>query len=165
MNFFDDFYDYLKKLSANKNLNIKKSNDKISIILNIEVLFKQQTIEIDIFFQKKDKDVHIKEIWNELFIFKEKIKEIDTLKKENEEIKKENETLKRDVEKLKKENKEINDIIEIQNKEIEIIKEGIKQEIKPSKENLNFDGSVIMTSVERNMIFQEIENKMNKKIK
>ena len=40
LNSFNNFYDYLKKLSANNNLNIKKSNYKISIIFNVEVLFK-----------------------------------------------------------------------------------------------------------------------------
>ena len=39
------------------------------------------------------------------------------------------------------------------------------EEIQPLKENLSFDKSIIMRDDERNMIFSEIENKMNKKIK
>ena len=41
----------------------------------------------------------------------------------------------------------------------------LNEEIQPLKENLSFDKSIIMRDDERNMIFSEIENKMNKKIK
>ena len=54
LNSFKDFYDYLKSLSNNNKLNIKKSNNKISIIWNLEVLLKQQSIEIDLFNDKID---------------------------------------------------------------------------------------------------------------
>ena len=50
---FQDFYDYLKSLSNNNKLNIKKSNDKISIVFNVEVLLKQQSIEIICFLRKQ----------------------------------------------------------------------------------------------------------------
>ena len=50
---FPDFYDYLKSLSNNNKLNIKKSNDKISIVFNVEVLLKQQSIEIICFLRKQ----------------------------------------------------------------------------------------------------------------
>ena len=35
LNSFSDFYNYLKSLSINNKLNIKKGNDKISIIFNV----------------------------------------------------------------------------------------------------------------------------------
>ena len=61
LNSFNDFYDYLKKLSDNKKLSISKNNNnKISLILNVEVLFKQQIIEIDLFLKKKDLDINLK---------------------------------------------------------------------------------------------------------
>ena len=63
INSFQDFYDYLKTLSNNDLLNIKKRNDKISIIFNVEILFKKQSVEIDLFPEKIDLDLNIKEIW------------------------------------------------------------------------------------------------------
>ena len=73
LNSFQDFYDYLKSLSNNNKLNIKKSNDKISIIFNIEVLLKQQSIEIDLSPEKRDLESNIKELFEELKNTKEKI--------------------------------------------------------------------------------------------
>ena len=73
LNSFQDFYDYLKSLSNNNKLNIKKSNDKISIIFNIEVLLKQQSIEIDLFPEKRDLESNIKELFEELKIQKKKL--------------------------------------------------------------------------------------------
>ena len=61
LNSFNDFYDYLKKLSDNKKLSINKNNNnKISLILNAEILFKQQNIEIDLLLKKKDLDINLK---------------------------------------------------------------------------------------------------------
>ena len=73
LNSFQDFYDYLKSLSNNNKLNIKKSNDKISIIFNIEVLLKQQSIEIDLSPEKRDLESNIKELFEELKIQKKKL--------------------------------------------------------------------------------------------
>ena len=39
LNSFNDFYDYLKLLSDKEKLNIRKSDNKISIIIYSEVLF------------------------------------------------------------------------------------------------------------------------------
>ena len=80
---FQDFYDYLKSLSNNNKLNIKKSNEKISIVFNVEVLLKQQSIEIDLFPEKVDLDLNIKEMWDEIINIKVKIRDIDYLKNEN----------------------------------------------------------------------------------
>ena len=49
---FNDFYDYLKSLSNNHKLNIKKDNNKVKIIFYVEVLLKQQKIEIDLYQEK-----------------------------------------------------------------------------------------------------------------
>ena len=56
---FNDFYEYLKTLSENKKLNLKKINDKITIIFSVEVLSKQQEIEIDLFPSRKDINANI----------------------------------------------------------------------------------------------------------
>ena len=58
----NDFYDYLKLLSDNKKINIKKCNNK----LLIEVLLKQQELIIDLFPITKDIDSSINEIYQEL---------------------------------------------------------------------------------------------------
>ena len=84
LNSFKDFYDYLKSLSDSEKLNIKKSNDKLSLIFYVEVLLKQQKIEIDLFPTKSNIDLNIKEIYQELSNINLKI---DTLKKENNELK------------------------------------------------------------------------------
>ena len=190
-NSFDDFYAYLKLLSNNKKLNVKKCNNRLSIILNIEILLRQETIQIDLFSQKQDINLIIKEIWKEVLINKENIKkiselkneietlkndkirfktELDNLNRQNEILKKENENCKsRDKEKLKEievfgvENAELKEKIREQNIEIN----NIKVEIKLLKEKiriLNYERSVIIKDDERSIIFQEIENKVNKPI-
>ena len=52
-NSLKDFFDYLKILSQKKKIGVKKLNDKIILILYIEVLLKQQEIEIELFPVKK----------------------------------------------------------------------------------------------------------------
>ena len=83
LNSFNDFYDYLKSLSNNHKLSIIKDNDKITIIFYVEVLLKQQKIEIDLYQTKNDINLNIKEIYQELSNIKNKIKEIGILKNEN----------------------------------------------------------------------------------
>ena len=78
LNSFNDFYDYLKSLSNNKKLNIKKNNDKF-----VEVLLKKQEIVIDLIPEKKNLDLSIKEIYKELLNMKE---EINCLKNENKKL-------------------------------------------------------------------------------
>ena len=84
---FKDFYDYLKTLSNNHKINIKKDDNKITLIFYVEVLLKQQKIEIDLYQTKNDINLNIKEIYQELIKIKNKIKEIDTLKNENNALK------------------------------------------------------------------------------
>ena len=59
---FNDFYEHLKQLTNNYNLNIKKSNDKITLII------KPKVIEIDLYKTKKDINLNIEEIFQELII-------------------------------------------------------------------------------------------------
>ena len=74
---YNNFYEYLKTLSDNEKLNIKKYNDKISLIIYLEVASKQENIEIDLFIGKQDLDFNMQII----------SKEINNLKKENEKLK------------------------------------------------------------------------------
>jgi len=82
LNSINDFYEYLKLLSNNKKLNIKKNEEKITIILNIEVLLKEEIIEINLNKGKIDLNINIKNICKELIYIKEKIKDIDIIKNE-----------------------------------------------------------------------------------
>ena len=144
LNSFNDFYDFLKSLSETKRINMKKSNDKISLIFFVEVLLKQSEIQIDLFPEKKDLELNIKEIYQELINMKS---EINFLKKENQK-------LNNDIDLLKKENKELRNKINEQNKEILDLNEDIYYT----------NMTDLIKKDERNMIFTEIENKMNKKI-
>jgi len=190
LNSINDFYDYLKVLSENKKINIKKDEEKISIILFIEVLLKKENIEINLYPGKIDLDLNIKNICKEIIYIKERINDIDILKNENKELKekqnkeinklkeKENE-INKSKEKIEKQNKEINKLkeklneinilkekIENQNKEINIFKEKEMNELKYGIKFLSeSDKSVIMKDDEINMIFSEIKNKMYKNIR
>ena len=144
LNSFNDFYDFLKTLSETNKLNVKKSNDKMSLIFYVEVLLKKNEIEIDLFPEKKDLELNIKEIYQELINMKG---EINFLKKENQK-------LNNDIDFLKKENKELRDKINEQN----------KKSLNLNEDMPYIDMTDLIKEDERSMLFNEIENKMNKKI-
>ena len=126
---YNNFYEYLKTLSDNEKLNIKKYNDKISLIIYLEVASKQENIEIDLFIGKQDLDFNMQII----------SKEINNLKKENEKLNKEINNLKKENEKLKitivnlKKEEELNQ--KIKDKEINTKFVYIKNEISLSQTN------------------------------
>ena len=129
LNSINEFYEYLKVLSDNKKIDIKKNGEKISIILNILVLFRQEIVEINLNPGKFDLELNIKSIGKELLYIKEKIKDFDNIKKENKDLR----------EKVEKQNKEINDIKE-KEKEIKELKEKIENQ---EKEMNNIKGNEI----------------------
>ena len=139
LNSLSDFYEYLQSLAESKKISIKKYDDKLSIILSIEVLAKQQTIEIDLSPTKKDLDTTIKEIYQELLILKTRISEIDDLKKDNKE-------LKNEVNSLKNENKQLKEKNSTQEKEISDLKGTLYDFM---------NRSVIMTQNEKRWIFAD----------
>ena len=103
LNSLKDFYDYLKLLSEKNKINIKKTDEKLSIILSIEILMKEQSIEIDLFPKEKDINLNNELILEEISDLKQNIKEIESLKKINEdfsEIKDKNKILEEKVERL-----------------------------------------------------------------
>ena len=90
---YNDFYDYLKLLSKDKKINIKKSQDKITIILFVDVLSRQQEIKIDLFPEKNELKVNKKikkntEIENAKKINTENQKENDGLRLQNKQLNK-----------------------------------------------------------------------------
>ena len=144
-NSLKDFFDYLKILSQKKKICVKKLNDKIILILYIEVLLKQQEIEIELFPVKKDMNSNIKELYHELINIKKSITD-------NEELNK----LKKEINELKKDNKVLISIIENHNNDIKILKDSLF--------NL-MNKSVIMGDDGKSSLLKEIEKKTNKKIK
>ena len=139
LNSINDFYEYLKLLSNNKKLHIKKNEEKITIILNIEVLLKEEIIEINLNKGKIDINLNIKNICKELIYIKEKIKDIDILKNENKELKEKLELQNKEINKIKEKENELKDKNEKQNKEINKLKEKEKEinELKDKVEKQN----------------------------
>ena len=122
LNSFNDFYDYLKSLSDKEKLNIRKSDNKISIIIYLEVLFKQENVEIDLFIGKQDIDLNMEIISKELLNIKE------------HEIYKINKDLNKVINYLKQENEKLNE--KIHNFKI---KEAKNQKTKDEEINKKFD--------------------------
>ena len=189
----NDFYDYLKFLSKDKKINIKKSKDKISLILFINVLSKQQEIIIDLFPEENQLEANRKEkefnninntnicfnyILNVIFliiiscfilyIINSKFIKKYTESKENTNeilIKKIEKQIKELKDKNEKQIKELNKKIETQNKEINNLQILLIYLDKFGLRFSFFNQSAIIKGDEKNFIFREIENKMNKKIK
>ena len=160
------------------------NNNIITIIFYVEVLLKHQKIEIDLNRAKNDINLNIKEIYQELFNLKNKMIEIDTLKNENNNlkikieeisnemdiIKNENIKLNNEIDTLKVNNKQLNieiNNLKVENNQMKLKIEEHNKEINYLKENIDkyINKSEIMKIDEKSMIFSEIENKMNKKIK
>ena len=179
---YNDLYNYIKPLSDNKKINIKKNNDKITLILLID----KQPIEIDLFRTKKDIDYDFLEICKELSNVKEKIKDMDKVKNENKELNQKINEMFNKISILKTENKNLNkkidemniEIIGLKNEnkkfkenngkqyiEVNKFKEGEIKDIIKDKKDLDNNKSEIMEEDDKKMIYLEIENKMNKKIK
>ena len=170
---FNEFYSYFKQLAKINKLSLNKSNDKITIIFYVEVLFNQEKIEIDLFQNKKpkmDNDSNIKKAFPEFYCIIDKLKEIEVVKNENNNLKiainkmaneidllkNDNEKLNNDINSLKTENSEMKLKIEEQNQEIKTLKDIIEK---------NSSKSEIMNYDEKEMLCKEIENKMDQRIK
>ena len=164
-NTYNSLYNYLKLLSDNKKINFKKYNDKITIIL-----FGEQPFEIDLFFSKKDVDLNIIEICRELSNVKEKIKDIDNITSQNKELNNTINEMNKEINRLKIKNEELIKKIGEMSEELNTLKYQNKNEemsnLKKDHIKALYDNkSLIMKEDEKKMIYSEIENKMNKKIK
>ena len=187
-------YNYLKLLSGNNKIIIKKNNNEIALILIIEENSKPKEIKIELFQRKKDVDSSIKEIYQELIKMRERLKETDNIKSENKKLKDEIDNLNSKTDKIINENKNLKNANEANNIEISSLKNDIikltseidalknenkKYKVKIEEQNkiinnmnitlnnffINKYESIILKEDERKIIFKEIENKMNKKIK
>ena len=166
---FNDFYEYLKSLSDKEKLKIKKYNDKISLIIYLEVLFKPENVEIDLIPGKQDIDLNIKTISKELLNMKESdIKElhkkvnqeINNLKNKNEELNREIKDIKDKNTLLEKENKRINEVLfkENENKKFTKIINDIRNEINKLK---NKDGNLEFKIKNKNLYTINNHNNIN----
>ena len=144
-NSFDDFYNYLKALTNEKKLNILKEKNKLSLF--------NQDIKIGLVHTKKDLELNIKDIYEELINMKDKIKEIDTFKKENME-------LKNRIDTIEKENIELKNRIDILEKNYQNL--NIKNDnLKKDEHEIN--NANIIEPIEQNRIINLREkNLLNK---
>ena len=161
LNSINDFYNHIKLLYVNNNLNITKCNDIISLILNIEIKSKKQEIKINLFPTKEDIEFHIKEIFQELLNIRNELKE---LKNENIILKKDNEELKNKINLLEKDNEKLN--LEINNIKKEKDEKKEKKEINlldKDKQKLNIENNIIKNENKKNENIKNLnnENKIN----
>ena len=134
LNTCKDFYDYLKLLSENKQLNININDNKLSINFFVEFLLKKELIELNLFPEKIDLNIIIKDICNELNLIKDKVKNLEENKnKKEKEKEKEQKIFEEKVNNLEKENILLKKNYDRQNNEIKVLKEenkNIKEEIE-----------------------------------
>ena len=153
LNSCKEFLEFLKGLSEIKKLSIKQKENKLNIEFEIEYLLKKKAIEIELFPEKIQFELVIKELCNEIKEIKEKIKNdnktelINSLGNENKELKKEIDILKEENIRLKEEINQIKNILQPINKKF-------KQK-----------NSVIMDNSDLDFIKSAIESIMNNKIK
>jgi hypothetical protein len=138
-----EFLDYLKASHKNKKLSIKINNESLSILMNIEYLFKQQIIEIPL---EKNK-IKIQDLTDEI------IKEISFLKSTIEKINSNLINQNREINNLKEENKKLKEEL---NKFKEIFGEKIIFMQIPNFSN-------ILKANECELIFSAIKSRINKK--
>ena len=156
LNSCKEFLEFLKGLSEINKLSIKKKENKLNIEFEVEYLLKKKTIEIELFPEKIQFELVIKELCNEIKIIKEKIKNdnknelINSLVNENKELKKEIDILKQENMKLKEEINQIKNILQPINKKYQE-----KYSVIMDNSDLDFIKSVI----------ESITNSQIKKIK
>ena len=152
LNSCQEFVDFLKALTENNKLLIKGiSENKIYIELNVEYLFKKNTIIIDLFQKKFNFKLIAQDLYMKFSSLIENFKSLElnykNILQENKNIKEENNNIKIEIEKLKEENKNQKEkIIELE-KDIKEIKMS-----KINKEELKIDENKDIT------VFQSLEN-------
>ena len=141
-----EFVDYIKALIENNKLAIKKILDnKVTIELMVEYLFKQNIIKIDLNPKKINLELITQDLYKKVIGLEINYKNIV---QENFKIKEENENLKKEIQKMKE--------------EINTLKEN---NIKIAKLNNLADSSIIESKSEFDMIESAINQRMNKEIK
>ena len=173
LNSFNEFLDYLIALAKNKKIDIKQTDESISIIMTVEYLLKQNTIEIILTQEDVNYNKISKLLKNEIALMKDKVNEMEIkykniIEKQNENnmnLVEENNNIKIRIKSLEEENKYIKDEL---NKCINYIKnlknkpEEKKEEIMIINQKIN---SSIMESEEYEMIKSAITERIQKDIK
>ena len=153
LNSCKDFVDYIKALIENNKLSIKKnSENKITIELTVEYLFKQNIIKIELNPKKINFELIAQDLYKKISILTEDFKNLEinyqNIVQENHKIKEENENLKKEIQKMKE--------------EINTLKEN---NLKIAKLNNLTDSIIIESKSEFDMIESAIKQRMNKEIK
>ena len=190
-----DFVDYIKALIENKKILIKNSNEnKITIELIVEYLYKQNIIKIDLVQKQINFELIAQDLYKKILILDENFKNLENnykniidnnkimkeenknIKEENMNIKKENNNIKEEIKTIKEENMKIkqeNKTIKERLNNIENKLNSLNKEIIPNEiiNNINYKilkvsiDSRIMERDEFDMIYPEIKKRMNKEIK
>jgi len=174
LNSCQEFMDYIKAIIEKNKLSIIKSNEnKMIIELTAEYLFKQNKIRIDLYQKKINFELIAQDLYKKISFltnsfqnleikYQKLIEENLNLKETNKLIIEENKIIKDENKKIKEENKGIIDKINNLENIISLFKDEI---IQFKEKNNNIDSSIIKTKKEFDMIYSEIEQRMNKKIK
>jgi len=173
LNSFNEFLDYFKALAKNKKIDIKQTDESISINMTVEYLLKQNTIEILLTQEDVNYNKISKLLKNEIVLMKEKMNDMEIkykniIEKQNENnmnLVEENNNIKIRMKSLEDENQYIKDEL---NKCINYINlqknkpEEKKDEIMPINQKIN---SSIMKSEEYDLIKSAITERTQKDIK
>ena len=190
-----DFVDYIKALIENKKILIKNSTEnKITIELIVEYLYKQNIIKIDLVQKQINFELIAQDLYKKILVLDENFKNLENnyknivndikimkeenknIKEENMNIKKENNKIKEEIKTIKEENmniKQENKTIKERLNNLENKLNSLNKEIIPNKINNNINNKIlkvpidsrIMERDEFDMIYPEIKKRMNKEIK
>ena len=190
-----DFVDYMKALIENKKILIKNSTEnKLTIELIVEYLYKQNIIKIDLVQKQINFELISQDLYKKILVLDENFKNLENnyknivdnnkimkeenknIKEENMNIKKENNKIKEEIKTIKEENmniKQENKTIKERLNNLENKLNSLNKEIIPNKINNNMNNKILKVSIdsrimerdEFDMIYPEIKKRMNKEIK
>ena len=146
----EEIRDFFLKGFIKKDIGIKYNNDKLTIVINLEILYKKEIIPIDLTKKEINKDEIINQLYEIIKKDKNKVKtdkNIDDLKKLVDNQKTEINTLKNNIQKL--------------NQDIEELKKA-----NSILEECNLYGSTILRKKEEiDLLKQTITEKLKKEVK
>jgi len=162
-----EFLDLIKVLiEKNKLTIIKLVDNEISVELNVEYLYQQNTIKFDLSKKKINFELIALDIYKQLSIIKDDYNKLDKdytkIKDKNRDLEKENNTIKNEINILKEENKNLN---EQNHKIIRIIKSLQKDMNNLLEENNDINKKIKSLNNEKvkNIVFKK-KNKINSSI-
>ena len=175
LNSCNEFLDYLKTLSEMKRLSIIKKEKQLYINFTAEYFVKKYNIEFELLPEKMNLELIIKEICDEIKLIKNKINIGNQNINMNNDLEDKIEEIiavhNKDINNLKKENEELkNEIINLKNQNESLMDQINKINVAINSINKSPDIdisklSVIIEEKDYNFIKEAIENTMNKKIK